>query len=322
MSPGRIPASCSRRVRQYAGDFRQRIVFLRRVLGHDSEKTAFQVVPLAEAREDGIDVLQRYCEADSGVIPLDPRGLVLSTGRCGHEHSQDPPGNIDERSAVVHRRHLGVRLYRLSPNPAEGTDDADADRRRPFGARPRATESSRRLPDVNLALGAGNRDTQPAGVDLEKREHAGLVRGDDSRHVAILLARQRDEDGGRLIGEIERAGNDVTVGRDDQTGRRAHAFADPLAPAPQNVGAAGGLNLDDTGSNASDRGLHCLALKRCQVFIRRSCREDEERQRRRTPPRRSGSIRSIGIASVRFLYDDILRPTNPKRQRGIQDHGR
>ena len=85
------------------------------------------------------------------------------------------------------------------------------------------------MADLNFALRRRKRERQRQVfrldlLKLQQRQHPRRVGGYDLGDVA-LLARHGDEDVGRLVGEVERAGNDVAVRRDDQAGRRADAFA-------------------------------------------------------------------------------------------------
>ena len=66
-------------------------------------------------------------------------------------------------------------------------------------------------------LGHGQR---LVGVDLQQHEHAVGVAADDLRGP-LLAVGQPHEDRRRLLGEVERAGDDVAVGGDDQARRRA-----------------------------------------------------------------------------------------------------
>src|SRR5207249_8439022 len=73
--------------------------------------------------------------------------------------------------------------------------------------------------------------------------------------------------------EVERAGDDVAVRGNEQAGRRAGAFEDearpPRAARPaatdDEVGAAGGLDGDDVGSDLLYRRLDGLLAERVEV---------------------------------------------------------
>ena len=75
---------------------------------------------------------------------------------------------------------LGVGLHGLAPDAAERADDADGDRRRVIdGIGQRPADGQRGLADFHVGLGRRRRHGQAGGVDLEQRQHARLVGGDD-----------------------------------------------------------------------------------------------------------------------------------------------
>ena len=114
-------------------DGRGGVVHVRRLFHGDAEQAALErhgrfLGALEHTRQDGVDVFERNGEADAGVVPLEAGRLALRARRGRHQHALDPAVQVDERPAVIGRRHLGVGLNRLAPDAVEGADDADADR--------------------------------------------------------------------------------------------------------------------------------------------------------------------------------------------------
>src|SRR5207248_2967932 len=120
---------------------------------------------------------------------------------------------------------------------------------------------------------------------LQQREHPAVVMGDDLGDEPGRPAGDGDEDVGRLVGEVERAGDDVPVGGDDQPGGRADAAADRGAGRPagpcrrrdDHLDAAGRLDLDDARGDAGGRLLHRLLDRLVEVRGGRRPGDDCER---------------------------------------------
>ncbi len=254
-----------RRALGHAGDHRLGAELVAALERQAHEQALLEVLALLEPVEDGVDVLQRDGEADAGVVPLDAGGLPLGPRRGGHE------------PAVVDRRHLGVGLDGLAPDAVQRADDADADRRRLLDvAGQAAPDGDGRLADLDLALGHGRRHHQVLGAfQLQERQHARLVGGDDLGGVLLLAAGHDHGDGGRLVGEVEGAGDDVAVGADHQAAGRADALADarPLGPGVDDLGAAGRVDLHDRRGHAGHGGLDGLLFHVVQVLRPRRRRQ-------------------------------------------------
>src|SRR5262249_999434 len=88
-----------------------------------------------------------------------------------------------------------------------------------------------------------------------------------------------DEDRGRLVGEVEGAGDDEAVGRDDQAGGRASAAAQQCLLVEQ-LGAAGGVDLDDARGDAGGGGRRRLLLRRHGSRRLRRERSGENQEKR------------------------------------------
>ena len=135
--------------------------------------------------------------------------------RRGDEDAVHAAVDGDERAAVVHRRDLRVGLDRLAPDAVGRADDAGAtstagDRRSVSSVRPSA---SAHWPTSTSFFGNAVRHRQVLGVHLQEREHPRLVGGDHLRDEPRRAAGDGDEDVRRLVGEVERAGDDVPVRR-------------------------------------------------------------------------------------------------------------
>ena len=186
-------------------------------------------------------------------------------------------------------------------------------------------QGQRPLADPHVLLGRRRRHGQRGGVDLEQRQHAGLVGGDDLGDVAFLVAGHGDENGGRLVGEVEGAGDDEAVGGDDQPGGRADALADLLAvrPGGDQLGAAGGFDLDHAGRDLGDGGLGGLFLQVVEVLGggRQSAQGNGgERQEGKSPGHGNGPLLGLGIAQLAWQPVAIHRIPTGLRTLGLLDH--
>src|SRR5205809_912709 len=76
------------------------------------------------------------------------------------------------------------------------------------------------------------------GGGLEEGEQGGVVHGHELGVVALLVPGDGHEDGDRLVGEVERAGDDVAVRGHDKAGGRPDALANlrPGGPGADEVG--------------------------------------------------------------------------------------
>src|SRR5262249_36756117 len=159
-------------------------------------------------------------------------------------------------AAVVGRRNLGVALDRLAPDAVGGADDADADRRRLVHTLDqRAADGDGGLADLEVArLDRLRHDELARRLDLEQGQHARLVGGDDLGDVALLVVGHGDDDRAGLVGEVERAGDDVAVLADDHAAGRADALADlgALGAGGDDLGAAARLDHDDARGDPLD----------------------------------------------------------------------
>ncbi len=267
-SPGCDAGLVGRRPRLDAGHDRPgRVRVLR--LDVDAEDAALEVGPLLEARQDGVYVLQRDGESQAGVVHLEAGRLALLVGRGRHDDADDAAAQVDERAAVVGRRNAGVGLHGLAPDAAGRADDADGHRRRVVdGVGQGAAQHQGGLADLDLGLGRRRRDRQAAFLDFEERQHARLVGGDHLGRVALLLAGDRHVDGGRLVGEVEGAGDDVAVGADDDAAGRPESVADHGAAGPAHqVGAALRLDLHHAGGDLGHGRLDGLLLEVAEVVV-------------------------------------------------------
>ena len=185
-------------------------------LRRDADQAAAQILSLLEPGQCGEHVAERNGEPDAGVVPLDARGIAFAARRRRDQHAENPAIDIDERTAIVHRGNLGVGLDRFAVDAIERADDADRHRRRQIHVRHQGpTESDCPLANLQICFGRHGGHGQAGGVDFQQRHHAGVVRGHDLGDVTLFSAGDGDEHAGRLIREIEGAGDDVTIGLDD-----------------------------------------------------------------------------------------------------------
>ena len=104
------------------------------------------------------------------------------------------------------------------------------------------------LADAHFRCGAdlGHRQ-RLVGLDLQQHDHAVVVGGHQLGRLARAVG-QPHEDRGRLVDEVERAGDDVAARIDDQPGGRARAEEHPIDP----LQAADGFDADHRRGHAID----------------------------------------------------------------------
>ena len=140
------------------------------------------------------------------------------------------PGAPDaKRDALKTLRYLGTPLaaHELAKRLGDGDTTGDL----AFGLIGSPShdaalrEMQRMLADPDFGLRGAVRHKEVIRVDLEQGQHPRLIGRYDLGRQPFFLPNDGDDDERRLVGEVERAGNDVAVRRDDQAGRRADAFA-------------------------------------------------------------------------------------------------
>ena len=103
---------------------------------------------------------------------------------------------VDERPAVVDRRHLGVGLQRLAPDAMKRADDAHRDA---GGLIEGLSQGDRPLPDPETLGRSRLGDGKSAGFDLQQREHLDFVVGDLSGpHAVAAIGQLMAQRGERL----------------------------------------------------------------------------------------------------------------------------
>ena len=187
----------------------------------NAKQTGSQVCSLFHRVEMGPDVGQRGSESDAGVVPFGTRELTFLLWRQWDQDPDHAAANVDQRSAIVAGRNLGVRLHRFAPHAVDGAEDPD----RHVGktARIRATDGDGPLPDreflTRYPRGHGKRFVRS---HLEQHEHPALIAGDNrSRHAFARW--QRHEDRGWFARKRKGTRENIAIRRDDQSGRGAGA---------------------------------------------------------------------------------------------------
>jgi hypothetical protein len=166
---------------------------------------AFQFVQVRQ------DIDQRHGESDARIVPFGSGHLVLALRGQRNQHAQHTAADIDQRTAVVVGRDLGVGLDGLAPDAVAGAQHAHRQVR--IGAFERASHGDRPLADHHLAARHHRRDGQfLVGVDFQQHQHPRAVASDDLGRGSLAAGRG-DQNRGRLLDEVERAGDDVTVFR-------------------------------------------------------------------------------------------------------------
>ena len=100
-------------------------------------------------------------------------------------------------------------------------------------------------------------------ADLQQHEHPAVVGGDQLGR-RLFAGGERDEDRRRLLGEVERAGKDVAVGRNHEAGRGAVGEQ----RAVDDVEAADGANLHDRRGDGFGGGLEGGFFAGCERVVR------------------------------------------------------
>ena len=183
---------------------------------------------------------KRHGETDAGVVPFGAGDFACSLlWRHRDDDAEHAAADIDERAAVVGEGDVGVGLNRFAEHAAEGADDSHRDIC--FVGAKRAADGDGPLAGAHFGERRHGRHGQVGNaVGLEQHEHAAVIGGDEFCR-RLFAGGERDEDRRRLLGEIERAGNDVAVGRNHEAGGGAVG----QDGAFDRIEAADRANLDD-----------------------------------------------------------------------------
>ena len=225
---------------------------------------------LRQTRED---IGQGHRKADPRIVPLGTRDLALRIRRERHEHSHDPSPDIDQRSTVIAGRHLGIGLDRPAPDPILGAQHAHGDIRL-LGVE-RSSHRDGPLPNRHLTYRDCLRDGQRLRkVRLEQHQHAAVVASHNPGRRTLAVG-QRHQDRSGLPKEIEGAGDDPTLGSDNQSRRRSFA----QQHAAQLFDPADRLNPHHGRRDRRDRSSDRSLLQFGQVRFRRVDRNPGQQNR-------------------------------------------